>query len=77
MSVWRDLQSRPAWWSQQRRCRSAGIGLDGRIPWLGKKRAVLIAVDLGNGACGDWQVDESNPQAGGASCAVGATFGSA
>jgi transposase-like protein len=66
MSVWRDLQEQASLVEQRRRWQGVRVlGLDGAYPlgW-GKKRAVLIAVDLGNGvpvAVG--QVDESNPQA--------------
>jgi transposase-like protein len=66
MTVWRDLQEQASLVEQQRRWQGVRVlGLDGAYPlgW-GKKRAVLIAVDLGNGvpvAIG--QVDESNPAA--------------
>jgi transposase-like protein len=66
MSVWRDNQEHSELMEQRRRWQGVRVlGLDGAYPlgW-GKKRAVLIAVDLGNGvpvAIG--QVDESNPQA--------------
>lgn len=66
MTVWRDLQKQASLVEQQRRWQGVRVlGLDGAYPlgW-GKKRPVLIAVDLGNGvpvAIG--QVDESNPQA--------------
>jgi len=66
MSVWRDNQEQSEQLEKQRRWQGVRVlGLDGAYPlgW-GKKRAVLIAVDLGNGvpvAIG--QVDESNPQA--------------
>jgi transposase-like protein len=66
MSVWRDNQEQSELMEQRRRWQGVRVlGVDGVYPlgW-GKKRAVLIAVDLGNGvpvAIG--QVDESNPQA--------------
>ena len=66
MSVWRDLQEQASLVEKQRRWQGVRVlGLDGAYPlgW-GQKRAVLIAVDLGNGvpvAIG--RVDESNPQA--------------
>jgi transposase-like protein len=66
MSVWRDNQEQSELLEKQRRWQGVRVlGLDGAYPlgW-GKKRPVLIAVDLGNGvpvAIG--QVDESNPQA--------------
>jgi len=66
MSVWRDNQEQSEHLEKQRHWQGVRVlGLDGAYPlgW-GKKRAVLIAVDLGNGvpvAIG--QVDESNPQA--------------
>jgi hypothetical protein len=66
MTVWRDLQEQASLVEQQRRWQGVRVlGLDGAYPlgW-GKKRPVLIAVDLGNGvpvALG--QVDEGNPQA--------------
>jgi len=67
MSVWRDNQEQSEHLEGQRRWQGVRVlGLDGAYPPLGwgKKRPVLIAVDLGNGvpvAIG--QVDESNPQA--------------
>jgi transposase-like protein len=66
MSVWRDNQEQSELLERQRRWQGVRVlGLDGAYPlgW-GKKRPMLIAVDLGKGvpvAIG--QVDESNPQA--------------
>jgi transposase-like protein len=66
MSVWRDLQEQADNLEKQRHWKPVRVlGVDGMYPLAkGKKRAVLIAVDLGDGkpvAIG--QVDESNPQA--------------
>ena len=66
MTVWRDLQEQAEQLGGRRRWQPVRVlGLDGLYPLVkGKKRAVLIAVDLGNGqpvAIG--QVDESNPWA--------------
>lgn len=66
MSVWRDLNEQAELLEQRRRWQEVRVlGLDGAYPLMkGKKRAVLIAVDLGNGqpvALG--QVDEASPQA--------------
>jgi len=66
MSVWRDLQEQKE--QMEKRLRWQGVrvlGVDGLYPlgW-GKKQAVLVAVDLGNGqpvAVG--YLDEANPQA--------------
>lgn len=66
MTVWRDLQEQAHLVKERRRWQPVRVlGLDGAYPlgW-GKKRAVLIAVDLGTGqpvAIG--RIDESNPQA--------------
>jgi transposase-like protein len=66
MTVWRDIQEQATllekrrWWHPVR-----VLGVDGMYPLVkGKKRPVIIAVDLGSGepvAVG--RVDESNPQA--------------
>lgn len=66
MTVWRDLQEQADLLEKQRHWQGVRVlGLDGAYPLIaGKKRSVLIAVDLGNGqpmAIG--QVDENNPQA--------------
>jgi len=66
MSVWRDLQEQANLLEKQRHWKPVRVlGVDGVYPLVkGKKRSVLIAVDLGDGrpvAIG--QVDESNPQA--------------
>jgi transposase-like protein len=66
MSVWRDLQEQADMLEKQRHWKPVRVlGVDGAYPLInGKKRPVLIAVDLGAGkplAIG--QVDESNPQA--------------
>ena len=66
MTVWRDLQEQAAQLEKQRRWQQVRVlGIDGLYPLgKGKKEAVLLAVDLGNGqpvAIG--QVDESNPWA--------------
>jgi transposase-like protein len=66
MTVWRDLQEQAALLRRRRRWKGVRVlGIDGAYPLLkGKKAAVLIAVDPGNGqpvAIG--QVDEANPQA--------------
>lgn len=66
MTIWRDLQEHAALLEKRRRWQPVRVlGLDGAYPlgW-GRKRAVLIAVDLGNGqpvAIG--YVDEANPEA--------------
>lgn len=66
MSVWRDIQEQAKQLEKRRRWQPVRVlGLDGAYPlgW-GKKRPVLVAVDLGQGqtvAIG--HVDESNPQA--------------
>ncbi len=66
MTVWRDLQEQAELLKKRRRWQTVRVlGIDGAYPLLrGKKPAVLIAIDLGNGqpvAIG--QVDEANPQA--------------
>lgn len=66
MSVWRDLQEQADLLEKRRHWKPVRVlGVDGAYPLLkGKKRPVLIAVDLGDGkpvAIGE--VDESNPQA--------------
>jgi transposase-like protein len=66
MSVWRDLQEQAELMEKRQHWKPVRVlGLDGVYPLVkGKKRAVLIAVDLGDGrpvAIG--QVDEANPQA--------------
>jgi transposase-like protein len=66
MSVWRDLQEEADLLEKQRHWKPVRVlGVDGAYPLIkGKKRPVLIAVDLGDGkpvAIG--QVEESNPQA--------------
>lgn len=66
MSVWRDIQEQAEMLRKRRQWQGVRVlGVDGAYPLIaGKKRPVLIAVDLGNGqpmAIG--QVDESNPQA--------------
>jgi len=66
MTVWRDLQEQAEQLEGRRRWQPVRVlGIDGLYPLAqGKKQAVLIAVDLGNGqpvAIG--QVDESNPWA--------------
>src|SRR4030042_7195105 len=66
MTVWRDMNEAAEAIRKQRHWKQVRVlGLDGAYPlgW-GKKRSVLIAVDLGSGqpmALG--HVDESNPQA--------------
>jgi transposase-like protein len=66
MTVWRDMDEVAEAVEKQRHWKPVRVlGLDGAYPlgW-GKKRPVLIAVDLGNGhpvAVG--HVDESNPEA--------------
>lgn len=64
MTVWRDLQEQAT--LLEKRCRGQSVrvlGVDGMNPLVkGKKRPVIIAVDLGSGkpvAIG--KVDESNP----------------
>jgi hypothetical protein len=64
MTVWRDLQEQADALAKRRHWQPVRVlGIDGLYPLAkGKKQAVLIAVDLGNGqpvAIG--QVDESNP----------------
>ena len=66
MTVWRDLQEQAELLEKRKRWQGVRVlGVDGAYPLMaGKKRAVLIAVDLGQGqpvAIG--QVDEANPQA--------------
>ena len=66
MSVWRDLQEQAELLRRRRQWQGVRVmGLDGAYPLMsGKKRPMLIAVDLGKGqpvAIG--QIDESNPQA--------------
>lgn len=66
MTVWRDLQEQAKIMEKRRRWQPVRVlGVDGMYPLgKGRKRPVLIAVDLGNGqpvAIG--KVDESNPQA--------------
>jgi len=66
MTVWRDLQQQAEQLEKRRRWQPVRVlGIDGLYPLVkGKKQAVLLAVDLGNGqpvAIG--QVDESNPWA--------------
>lgn len=66
MTVWRDIQEQADKLQQSRHWQGVRVlGVDGAYPLCqGKKRSVLIAVDLGNGqpmAIG--QVQESNPQA--------------
>lgn len=66
MSVWRDLQEQAELLEKRRQRKPVRVlGVDGAYPLLkGRKRPVLIAVDLGDGkpvAIGE--VDESNPQA--------------
>jgi hypothetical protein len=66
MTVWRDLQEQAKMLEKRRRWQPVRVlGVDGVYPLgKGRKRPVLIAVDLGNGqpvAIG--KVDESNPQA--------------
>lgn len=66
MTVWRDLQEQAKMLEKRRRWQSVRVlGVDGVYPLgKGRKRPVLIAVDLGTGqpvAIG--KVDESNPQA--------------
>jgi len=66
MSVWRDIQEQAQLLEKRRRWQGVRVlGLDGAYPlgW-GKKRPVLIAVDLGNGQpVGIGYLDESNPRA--------------
>jgi len=66
MTVWRDIKEQADKLQQSRHWQAVRVlGVDGAYPLCkGKKRSVLIAVDLGNGqpmAIG--QVQESNPQA--------------
>ncbi|MFC1923621.1 transposase [Chloroflexota bacterium] len=66
MTVWRDLQEQATLLEKRFRWQQVRVlGVDGMYPLAkGRKRPVLIAVDLGNGqpvAIG--KVDESNPQA--------------
>ena len=66
MTVWRDIQEQAKMLEKHRRWQPVRVlGLDGVYPLgKGRKRPVLVAVDLGNGqpvAIG--KVDESNPQA--------------
>ena len=66
MTVWRDIQEQANLLEKRRRWQSVRVlGLDGVYPLgKGRKRPVLVAVDLGNGqpvAIG--KVDESNPYA--------------
>jgi len=66
MTVWRDLQEQARQAEGRRHWQPVRVlGIDGLYPLAkGKKQAVLIAVDLGNGqpvAIG--QIDESNPWA--------------
>ena len=66
MTVWRDIQEQADKLQQSRHWQAVWVlGVDGAYPLCkGKKRSVLIVVDLGNGqpmAIG--QVQESNPQA--------------
>jgi len=66
MSVWRDLQEQAGLVEQRRHWHPVRVlGVDGVYPLAkGRRRPVLIAVDLGDGrpvAIG--QVDESSPQA--------------
>lgn len=66
MTVWRDIQEQAKLLEKRRRWQPVRVlGLDGVYPLgKGRKRPVLVAVDLGNGqpvAIG--KVDESNPQA--------------
>lgn len=66
MSVWRDLQAQAGVLERQHQWKGVRVlGLDGVYPLLkGQKRAVLVAIDLGDGrpvAIG--QVDEASPQA--------------
>ena len=66
MTVWRDLQEQATLVDKRHHWQQARVlGVDGMYPLAkGRKRPVLIAVDLGNGqpvAIG--KVDESNPQA--------------
>ena len=66
MTVWHDLQEQATLLEKRYRWQQVRVlGVDGMYPLAkGRKRSVLIAVDLGNGqpvAIG--RVDESNPQA--------------
>lgn len=66
MTVWRDLQEQAKLLEKRRRWQPVRVlGLDGLYPLgKGRKRPVLLAVDLGTGqpvAIG--KVDESNPRA--------------
>ncbi len=66
MTVWRDIQEQAKLLEKRRRWQPVRVlGVDGVYPLgKGRKRPVLVAVDLGNGqpvAIG--KVDESNPQA--------------
>lgn len=66
MTVWRDLQEQAEGLAKRRHWQPVRVlGIDGLYPLAkGKKQAVLVAVDVGNGqpvAIG--QVDESNPWA--------------
>ena len=66
MTVWRDIQAQANRLRNRRRWQAVRVlGLDGAYPLIrGKKKPVLIAVDLGSGqpmAIG--QIDEANPQA--------------
>lgn len=66
MSVWRDIQEQAEMLRKRRQWQEVRVlGLDGAYPLIGgKKRPVLIAVDLGNGQPVEiGQIDESNPQA--------------
>jgi transposase-like protein len=66
MTVWRDIQEQAKLLEKRRRWQPVRVlGLDGVYPLgQGRKRPVLVAVDLGNGqpvAIG--KIDESNPHA--------------
>jgi len=66
MSIWRDLQEQAQLLVKQRqRKRVRVLGIDGVYPLInGKRRGVLVAVDVGDGkvlAVG--QVDENDPEA--------------
>lgn len=66
MTVWRDLQEQAKLLEKRRKWQGVRVlGVDGVYPLgKGRKRPVLVAVDMGNGqpvAIG--KVDESNPQA--------------
>lgn len=66
MSVWRDLQEQAKLLKERRRWQGVRVlGVDGLYPLgRGKKRPVMVAVDLGNGQpVGVGYLDEANPQA--------------